>query len=104
MWAYLGHLHLRCPATADHARILHGLLQHAQRVVQGALSLVQHVGAYRQQVQQGSNSHLQVGACSMSITSLQCSRPSTPGLILAAEKSANEARPIAAWAPATCKV
>ena len=76
MWAYLGHLHLGCPATADHAGVLHGLLQHAQRVVQGALCLIQHVGAYREQVHQGSALPLHVGACSTSAIGLHCGRPS----------------------------
>ena len=73
MWAYLGHLHLGCPATADHARILHSLLQHAQRVVQRSLSLIQHMGACREQVQQGSASPWHVGASSRFTASLHCS-------------------------------
>ena len=41
----LGHAHLGEAAAVDHARIRHRLAQHAQRVVQGALRLVQHVAA-----------------------------------------------------------
>ncbi len=72
MWSYLGHLHLGCPTTADHAGILHGLLQHAQRVVQGSLSLIQHMRAYRDQVRQGSNSPF---ACGCPLQACTAARP-----------------------------
>jgi hypothetical protein len=44
---HLGHLHLWEAAAIDDARVLHRLAQHAQRVVQAPLGLVQHVRACR---------------------------------------------------------
>ena len=41
----LGHLHLWKAPAIDHARILHRLTQHAQRIVQAPLCLIQHMRA-----------------------------------------------------------
>ena len=61
------HLHLR-PATAvDHPRVLHRLAQHAQRVVQAALRLVQDVAAWgaamTDLVRQAGRGTLSVSVC-----------------------------------------
>ena len=42
---HLGHAHLGVAAAVDDARVRNRLAQHAQRVVQAALRLVQHVRA-----------------------------------------------------------
>ena len=46
--AAAAHLHLRPAAAVDDAAVAHCLAQHAQRVVQRALGLVEHVVACRQ--------------------------------------------------------
>ena len=43
--AHLGHLHLGEAPAVHHARILHRLAEHAERIVQTPLCLVQHMRA-----------------------------------------------------------